>query len=192
MKWIFSLGLSLLALSAWAQEPAAQNENARLNVVLAAPTKSPWDRAQMSALIERTNKILSQCQIEIHVVKIQEGLPEDMSVDRRWISYANAATRGMKVPMIFLVNHSERKTGAGLTPNSKFILLSAESLTPAYKKARPKGYESLAHELGHLLGLEGHTSKEDGKNLMAASKTLLNTELTRDQCRKMKASSYLL
>jgi hypothetical protein len=160
-----------------------------LSMAVVMESNSSWTTEDTTSMIERANKILSQCQISLIENPKTVIYFGSLAMDYDSIGIANEFYKQLKTPLLFLVEAKQYNGSAGWAPGSKYLFVSSYSRSDDYKKIRNPDYEILAHELGHMLGGLQHLSNE--QNLMAGYIANQTAQLTEAQCNEMRSSGHL-
>jgi hypothetical protein len=160
-----------------------------LPMAVVIESRSSWTAENTNSMVQRANKILSQCHISLIESPQTVIYFGSLAMDYDSIGIANEFYLKFKTPILFLVEATQYNGSAGWAPGSKFVFVSSYSLSDDYKKLRDPDYEILAHELGHMLGGLQHLSDE--QNLMAGYIANQTAQLTKAQCNQMRSSVYL-
>ena len=160
-----------------------------LPMAVVMESNSSWTSENMSSMVERANKILSQCQISLIDSPQTVIYFGSLAMDYDSIGIANDFYKQVKVPVLFLIEVTQYNGSAGWAPGGNYVFISSYSRSDDYQKIRNPNYEILAHELGHMLGGLKHLSGE--QNLMAGYIANQTAQLTEAQCNQMRSSAHL-
>jgi hypothetical protein len=185
-KQFMSIGICLLYGSVF-----AAFEPLQLDVVVVREQKSLWSSLDIEDTLNRTNEILSQCAI--YIVKAKDIESELMGIPLGYESGALSLKiyNEEKMPVLLLLNGVDYKNSAGLSPGPTAVFLSYYSRSEEYLKVRSHEYDTLAHELGHMLGDLRHIPAVEQKNLMAGYLNRQSGFLDSEQCKKMREHKEL-
>lgn len=155
-------------------------------------SESPWQSFEIVAMVQKTNQILSQCQIEIRLDEAVTSSVPVIEMGYEKLPFAPDYLKQLQKPLLILVSSVQGNQSAGLAPGSTYLFISKYSRSAEYKQKRSPLYEPLAHELGHMLGNLQHLDETHGYNLMAGYVSYLSDKLTPEQCLKMRAHPQLI
>lgn len=154
--------------------------------------KTLWTSQDTDDMVKKANDILDQCRISVSLSPTPIVFWGTIPIDYDFLPTANKLYDLIQIPLLFLTTQVQYNGSAGLSPGDRFVFISSESRSPEYKKKHSAAYETLAHELGHMLGGLQHLLPADGEtNLMSAYIEKQSAKLTPEQCQKMRQSPYL-
>lgn len=185
-----------------------------MDLSLAFFVDSGWTEAQADQHTSELNRIFGQCQV--HVGQIQFHHLTSPSLPRRLVSrnpeHQDSIERlaellsWLRKPALYMIEGVAESTPS--TPFSKdqfkemngaevpdsiqgTIWLPSYINTPAYAKEREKSpYSVLAHELTHILTLDGQHNNDKVPNILTIWKRRTNL-ITQEQCAEIRVSPYL-
>ncbi len=163
-----------------------------LSMAVVTESQTPWNKSEITEMLQKTNQILSQCRIEIRLNGLEVSPLSVIAMDYETFPMARKYYEQFQRPVLFLVSSVQENQSAGLAPGSHFLFISKYSRSTEYKQKRAEAYEPLAHELGHLLGDLQHLDESYGPNLMAGYVTNLSNQVTEEQCLKMRTHPNLV
>jgi hypothetical protein len=156
-----------------------------LNLALVIESFSSWTLQDVQTMVLRTNKILTQCNVQIEVSDPIFYFGK-IAMDYDSIGLANLFYQQQQKPVVFLIADTQYNGSAGWAPGSHYVFVSSLTQTQEYKQKRHPEYETLAHELGHMLGSLPHLASGEN-NLMAGYLANQSAALTQEQCLKLRA-----
>ena len=168
---------------------ASDESKAVVNLRIAVDPTSTWTKSIILEKVKTSNQIFSHCGLEFRVAAIDFNVPEQMGVGYESVPLARAYAPIETLPIAFFVKKSDYNMSAGFSPGPSFLFISSYALTKSYIEKRAEDYEILAHELGHLLGLN-HISGQS--NLMSGYVNDLSSKLTTKQCAEVMKSSHVI
>lgn len=163
-----------------------------LPMAVVTESQTQWEEQELTDMLQKTNRILSQCHIKIRLDHFQVSPLSVIAMDYETFPLARKYYEQFQLPVLFLVTSVQTNQSAGLAPGADFLFISKYSRSSEYKQKRPVTYEPLAHELGHLLGNLQHLDGSSGSNLMAGYIANQSDQLTGEQCLKMRMHPHLL
>lgn len=165
---------------------SAALEPLQLEMVVVREHNSRWSLQDIDDTLARTNTVLQQCSIYIVKAKVIQSELVDIPLGYETSPFSLKIYNDEHMPVLLLLNGVDYKSSAGLSPGPSAVFLSYYSRSDDYIKARAADYNTLAHELGHMLGGLQHIQAQDQKNLMAGYLDRQSDHLTVEQCHKMR------
>lgn len=168
---------------------------------------SEWTDEMIMHRLRRTARIYQTCGVKIGEIKFVDSDAPNNRVDLRNDTYTkNSAVGGnydiAKItpsedrPIVYFFRSFSDGVIANTCPSYRCKDEPLENTAwmttddnEDYRRAIPH-YETLAHELGHLLMNTAHVTGDES-NLMQGSYYRLNDKLTKDQCRDVKESELV-
>ncbi|MCC6138160.1 MAG: hypothetical protein IT287_05980 [Bdellovibrionaceae bacterium] len=191
MKTLFLIGLFIYSTPLCAKMNTLPPHLSPLVLKVAVITEfiSPWSDQEITAMFVKTNKILAQCSIYIDKEQTLKIIPLGLPLGYESVPAANTFYQQLEVPVVLLVSRTQENGSAGFSPGSKFLFVSHYSRSQDYIEKHHPSYETLAHELGHMMGNLRHVGAES--NLMSAYIDNQSDLLTDKQCAQMRKHNQL-
>ncbi len=154
-----------------------------------------WGPETVYPHVERAQRIFARCGIRFAPVKIDyaeaPGFARRPPFDQE---LAEAVMPGHAKPALFFFDGAGSEAyGEDFSDSSPRKILeytgwiASQINTPDYVKARHPAYDTVAHEIAHMLCNCGHTSP-GLPNLLSGQAEFVNDEVTPQQCEQFRAS----
>lgn len=156
---------------------------------------SAWGPETVYPHVDRAGEIFARCGIRFNPVRLsyaeaprfERHAPHDQELAEKVLAQHS------KPALFFFEGEGSEAFGEDFSPSAPRRVLeytgwiASHINTPGYVAARKPTYDTVAHELAHLLCNCGHTPAGQ-LNLLSGQAEFVNDEITPEQCEQFRAS----